>query len=312
MGVYKGGNIPFTTEQYIEKAKKIHRDKYDYSFVDYKNAKTKIIIKCKECGFIFPQNPASHLRGCGCPNCHLKKITSIEFHTEYDFCKTKKDYQKEYLKLIKRNSEEGELHHILPKSMFPLWKDRKSNLVKLSYEDHYKAHYLLYKIYDNKEMAMALSFMINTTGKQYNPELYKELNSKQNKKIYCFELNKIYSSISEARMEHKKIVSNFSEACKNWKKTVNGFHWCYLEDKDKAVEFWENNNISKKNKKVYCFELDEIYNSAMEAAKTNNLKRSSRITHICKNKKWKEKSANYHWCFFDDKNDALKFWLNKE
>ena len=50
MSLYKRGSKPFTTEEYVEKAKLIHGDNYDYSLVEYKNAKTKIMIKCKKCG----------------------------------------------------------------------------------------------------------------------------------------------------------------------------------------------------------------------------------------------------------------------
>ena len=33
-----------TTEEFIQKAKAVHGDKYDYSLVDYKNCKIKIKI----------------------------------------------------------------------------------------------------------------------------------------------------------------------------------------------------------------------------------------------------------------------------
>jgi len=52
----------------INKFKKIHGDRYDYSLVDYKSAKTKIKIICSKHG-IFEQNSDSHLHNNGCPNC---------------------------------------------------------------------------------------------------------------------------------------------------------------------------------------------------------------------------------------------------
>lgn len=48
-----------------------------------------------------------------------------------------------------------ELHHILPKSLFPNWKRRKTNLVLLTAKEHYFVHELLYKIYPSAEMASA-------------------------------------------------------------------------------------------------------------------------------------------------------------
>jgi len=57
-----------TTEEFIEKAKAIHKDKYDYSKVNYINACTKVIIICPEHGE-FEQNPNNHLNGNGCNKC---------------------------------------------------------------------------------------------------------------------------------------------------------------------------------------------------------------------------------------------------
>lgn len=56
------------TNTFIEKAKKIHRDKYYYSKTIYKDNKDKICIICPEHGE-FWQSPHDHLDGCGCPNC---------------------------------------------------------------------------------------------------------------------------------------------------------------------------------------------------------------------------------------------------
>lgn len=57
-----------TTEYFIEKAKQIHGDKYDYSKVEYVNAKTKVCIICPIHGE-FWQKPCAHLSGKGCSLC---------------------------------------------------------------------------------------------------------------------------------------------------------------------------------------------------------------------------------------------------
>ena len=62
-----------TTENFIEKAKKIHGDYYDYSLVDYKGAKIDVEIICPKHG-IFLQKPNYHLSGNGCPKCKMSKI----------------------------------------------------------------------------------------------------------------------------------------------------------------------------------------------------------------------------------------------
>ena len=58
----------YTTEEFIEKARKIHGDKYDYSKVEYVNATTKVCIICTEHGE-FWQRPYEHLQNRGCPSC---------------------------------------------------------------------------------------------------------------------------------------------------------------------------------------------------------------------------------------------------
>ena len=59
----------FTLEQFIERAKKKHCDKFDYSRVDYKNSQTRVMIICKTCSCEFTQVPNSHLQGYGCDKC---------------------------------------------------------------------------------------------------------------------------------------------------------------------------------------------------------------------------------------------------
>ena len=64
-----------TTDEFIEKAKKIHGDEYDYSMVNYINYRQKVTIICKKHGE-FVQSPENHLYGKGCPKCgnHYSKF----------------------------------------------------------------------------------------------------------------------------------------------------------------------------------------------------------------------------------------------
>ena len=69
-----------TTEEFIERAKKIHGNKYDYSKVEYVNNHTKVCIICPIHGE-FWQQPNNHLQGKSCPKCSKKgiKYTLDEF-----------------------------------------------------------------------------------------------------------------------------------------------------------------------------------------------------------------------------------------
>ena len=60
-----------TTEEFIEKTRQVHGDKYDYSKVEYKTSGEKVCIICKEHGE-FWQIPENHLHkhhAQGCPKC---------------------------------------------------------------------------------------------------------------------------------------------------------------------------------------------------------------------------------------------------
>lgn len=61
-----------TKEEFIQKAKKIHGNEYDYSQVNYINSATKIDIICKKHG-LFRQTPNHHLQGRRCPICSKKE-----------------------------------------------------------------------------------------------------------------------------------------------------------------------------------------------------------------------------------------------
>jgi len=55
--------------EFIEKSKKVHDNRYDYSLVKYKNLTTKVKIICPFHG-IFKQTPNHHMSGIGCPICN--------------------------------------------------------------------------------------------------------------------------------------------------------------------------------------------------------------------------------------------------
>ena len=69
-----GANCPkcsghfMNQELFIKRAKVIHDDKYDYSKVEYKSAKEKVIIICPDHDE-FKQTPDSHLQGQKCSKC---------------------------------------------------------------------------------------------------------------------------------------------------------------------------------------------------------------------------------------------------
>ena len=67
----------YDTEQFIDKAKTIHGNKYDYSFSLYKSTSENLIINCKENNHgLFNITPNNHISGKkGCPRCGNKKTS---------------------------------------------------------------------------------------------------------------------------------------------------------------------------------------------------------------------------------------------
>jgi len=99
-----------TTEEFINEAKLIHGNKYDYSSVDFKKTNFNVNIKCKLHG-IFIQRANHHLSGSGCPKCAGKNKTTEEFINEAKLIHNNK-YN--YF-LVKYISEKNKINIICPK-----------------------------------------------------------------------------------------------------------------------------------------------------------------------------------------------------
>ena len=86
---------------FIEEAKLIHNNFYDYSLVNYVNNRTKVKIICPTHG-VFEQLPMNHKKGTPCPSCsnderkyNLDELIAIGnkiFDNKYDYKYLKEDY----------------------------------------------------------------------------------------------------------------------------------------------------------------------------------------------------------------------------
>lgn len=92
-----GGSVKHNTQYFIKLAKELHKEKYNYSLVEYINSKTKIKIICPIHG-VFEQIPSFHLSGGGCCECAKNiKLTQEDFvnranivhNNKYDYSKVK-------------------------------------------------------------------------------------------------------------------------------------------------------------------------------------------------------------------------------
>jgi very-short-patch-repair endonuclease len=129
------------TEQFIEKAKKVHGNKYDYSLTEYNNSRNLVEIICPVHGS-FWQMPHTHInRGHGCPKCSEsqgeKKIRiflesnniNYEYQKSFNKCRNKRQlyfdfYLPEYNYLIEFD---GKQHYGLVEFWTDNYEDTQTN-----------------------------------------------------------------------------------------------------------------------------------------------------------------------------------------
>ena len=111
--------MPLSIQEFIQRSKEIHQNKYDYSHVNCIDGENKVKIICSIHG-IFLQSPKYHLTGSGCQKCSIENRYPIqnistemfiekvkEIHNnKYDYSKT--EYTKAHNKIIIICPEHGE------------------------------------------------------------------------------------------------------------------------------------------------------------------------------------------------------------
>ncbi len=96
-----------TTESFIDKASKIHNNKYDYTLVTYKKSKIKVEIICPNHG-PFLKTPNAHLSGSGCPKCIYAKRSLDNYLTNEEYiikANKKHNYYYSYGETIYKGSQ---------------------------------------------------------------------------------------------------------------------------------------------------------------------------------------------------------------
>jgi len=135
-------------DEFIEKAKAVHGNKYDYSLVKYLHARKSVRIICRDHG-VFNQTPNNHLRGQSCKKCKsskgegeildilMNKKISFEVQKKFKTCKSSKNrclkfdfYIKSHNLLIEYDGEQ----HYKPINLFGgrsrFLELRKNDLIK--------------------------------------------------------------------------------------------------------------------------------------------------------------------------------------
>jgi hypothetical protein len=131
-----------TTKDIVEKCILTHKNKYDYSLVNYVNSKTKIKIICRTCSNIFEQLPYNHYGAKrGCSICYHKRISNKQrlpknkflekckkiHYNHYDYSLV--DYKNNRIKVkIKCNKcfqifEQRPMHHLVGNGCPKCWHE---------------------------------------------------------------------------------------------------------------------------------------------------------------------------------------------
>jgi hypothetical protein len=183
-------NRRLSKEEFIEKAKEIHGDKYDYQKVNYIDNRTYVIIICKEHGE-FQQIPNSHLNGTGCPKCSLIIRANKKTSTTEEFIEKAKEIhgdKYDYSKVYYINSKVDVTFFCKKHGNFkqkPSSHLRGAGCPKCSY----------YRYYSNKQIKvlnlLSLNYKINIQHAENGGE-YIISNSKYKADGYCEETNTIY------------------------------------------------------------------------------------------------------------------------
>lgn len=135
-------NYKLSNDDFIEKCKRIHNDKYLYDKTKYNGYRDYVTIKCKKHGY-FDQLARIHISGFGCPKCSEsigeKKVSeflsnnNIDFIKQYKFddCKNKLKLPYDFF-LLKFNTciEFNGLQHYFPVNFFG-GEERFKNQLKL-------------------------------------------------------------------------------------------------------------------------------------------------------------------------------------
>lgn len=118
-----------TTEEWVERARQVHGDKYDYSQTVYVNQRANVKIICPIHG-LFEQKADSHIRGCGCRLCGFKSENHIGVHgwSDEQCQKIAKTCQKRYGASRYLDSDVGK-KHIENIKLNPEYRKKMHNII---------------------------------------------------------------------------------------------------------------------------------------------------------------------------------------
>ena len=256
-----------TTEQFIEKAKQIHGDKYDYSKVNYINSQIKICIICPEHGE-FWQIPNSHLQGNGCPICATNNRSMKQTLTTEQFIEKAKQIhgnKYDYSKVVYVNNhtkvciicpEHGEFwqtphKHTISKHGCPacggsIILNNKTFIEKARKIHGDKYDYSQVNYINNREKVCIICNKKNKNGIKHG-EFWQEASSHL-QGVGCPKCSVIVSDNEKEIVEYCKMLTN--DVIENERTILNGKELdIYMQEYNIAIEYnglkWHSEQFGK-------------------------------------------------------------------
>ncbi len=293
-------NEIWTTESFIEKAKKIPNNNYDYSLVNVKSINEKITIICKE-GHVYQQGIYEHLEGMNCKICESNKMTKIRCLTTEQFIENSKRifglHKFNYSKTIYINTN----------TKLTLICNEKNHEFKKKPSRHYSSLGCPYCV--NKSEAILYEYLkiinINIIYQFYLKQIEQ---IKKNPFDFCIEELKLIIELDGR--QHFEYVSKFKQSVEDRQKSDfikmmhalnNGYSIIRIYQPDfarkKNIDWMQilKNNIKKYNTPtiIYLSDNDSAYNiykNNFEVFKENNTEHLESIELNFENEDYEEEN----------------------
>lgn len=189
---------------------------------------------------------------------HAKKEVSLGLRPKAKYLK--KNFPNQYF----------EFHHILPKSLFPLWKNRKSNIVPLTAREHFFCHQLLTKIYPSNSMFFALSQMAFCTENSNRIKCASYEYSRIKEKFS--ELGRLPKNITENGRKKLSETAKMMENATKKKSEATRRRWEKFREKGEKLEIKNPHTYTEEELKSRSDRKKEYWASMSKEKRSNKIK----------------------------------------
>lgn len=229
------------------------------------------------------------------------------------------DYKKHYELLIETRknrvvdiSSYYEKHHIIPRSMGGT--DSEDNLILLTAREHFIAHWLLWRIHGNQQMAFAFFSMckMSNYSNKVSSRIYEE--AKLGRRQFIIQFNKRYhrgkklrkheieiiskrfKGVSKSNEHRKKISKSLigKEKTQSHKNKISeklkGFDWSIYTERNKKISLKNSGSGNGRAKKVFKYDLEfnvvETFDTMKDALQSieTNIPKTTFYRYVCSQK----------------------------